>query len=405
MGVYAVKIPCKDGEHYQIRYQDRKHGNKIFKSMIAIPPEGMEKKKEIEDWLDEQKYEFKKQCEKGYDYNLTFGELMDIWENEYAKECLKETTYSRYRQIMPEVRAKFGNKKLREMKTRDVQTYIYEIQKNRPNQHNKDKKLSYRTMEYYKTLISSIMGYAVKQQLIEENICKHVNIPSGERKERQIYTMEETARFMEALKTMPVKYQAFFMLAIFNGLRRGEILGLKWSDFNFEKRFFTVQRCVYHTTEKGTYVDTPKTKKSVRFLNLSNSVLDVLKALKAEQHNEQLILKDRWKNKEGWLFTDWEGAHMNPDTPYRELKKFCKANNLPFYGIHSFRHLNASIMIHEKVDVRTVSAALGHSKTSTTMNIYSHEIGEASIEAGAGVAAVIEKAMNRDKYIAGASQG
>ncbi len=206
------------------------------------------------------------------------------------------------------------------------------------------------------------------------------------------------------MKALPVKFQAIYMLAIFNGLRRGEILGLKWSDFNFEKRFFTVQRCVYHTTEKGTYVDTPKTKKSVRFLNLSNSVLEVLKALKAEQHNEQLILKDRWKNQEGWLFTDWEGEHMNPDTPYRKLKKFCKANNLPCYGLHSFRHLNASIMIHEKVDPRTVSAVMGHSRTSTTVNIYSHEIGEASIEAGAEVAAVIEKAMNHDKYITRASQ-
>ena len=403
MGVYAVKIPCNNGNHYQIRYQDRKHGNNIFKSKVVHVPEGM-KKREQDKWLRNQKQEFEKQCEQGYDYNLTFGQLMDIWDDEYAKEHLKGTTYSRYRQIMPEVRVKFGNMKLREMKTHDIQVYINGLSKNRTNQHDKEKKLSRRTIEYYKTLISSIMGYAVKQQLIEENICKHVNIPEGAQKERQIYTMEETAQFMEAMKTLPVKFQAIYMLAIFNGLRRGEILGLKWSDFNFEKRFFTVQRCVYHTTEKGTYVDTPKTKKSVRSLNLSNSVLEVLKALRAEQHNEQLILKDRWKNQEGWLFTDWEGEHMNPDTPYRKLKKFCKANNLPCYGLHSFRHLNASIMIHEKVDPRTVSAVMGHSRTSTTVNIYSHEIGEASIEAGAEVAAVIEKAMNHDKYIPGASQ-
>ena len=92
---------------------------------------------------------------------------------------------------------------------------------------------------------------------------------------------------------------------------------------------------------------------------------------KAEQDNEILRVGDKWVETDR-LFTKWNGEPMNNQTPYGWLSEFCEKNNLPFYGLHTFRHLFASMLVNEGVDIVTVSGALGHSAVSTTSNIYCH---------------------------------
>lgn len=96
-----------------------------------------------------------------------------------------------------------------------------------------------------------------------------------------------------------------------------------------------------------------------------------MKKLRVEQARQRLALGDQWKEC-GRLFTRADGSPMSLDQPYKWLRSFCKEKKLPFYGIHQFRHLNASLLIYNGEDVRAVSAALGHSQTSTTLNIYAH---------------------------------
>ena len=104
-----------------------------------------------------------------------------------------------------------------------------------------------------------------------------------------------------------------------------------------------------------------------------------------EQIRKRLAMGDQW-HECGRLFTRSDGTPANLDGPYKWLRRFCAEKQLPFYGIHSFRHLNASLLIFNGEDVRTVSAVLGHSQTSTTLNIYSHTFEAAQARASEALA-------------------
>ena len=115
----------------------------------------------------------------------------------------------------------------------------------------------------------------------------------------------------------------------------------------------------------------------------------MLKEFKSQQEAESVRIGSKWVHTDR-LFVKWNGEPMNNQTPYGWLKEFCEKNNLPFYGIHSFRHLFASLLVNQGVDIVTVSGALGHSAVSTTSNIYCHLLQEAQ----AKVSDAVSNALN-----------
>ena len=149
------------------------------------------------------------------------------------------------------------------------------------------------------------------------------------------------------------------------------MLGLEWKDIDFEHNIISIKRTSNYTSQRGIYTDTTKTKRSQRTLKIAQEIMDMLREYKAEQDEEALRLGDKWVETDR-LFTKWNGAEMNNQTPYGWLKEFCEKNELPFYGLHSFRHFAASAMINAGIDIVTVSGALGHCNSGTTLNTYSH---------------------------------
>jgi integrase len=253
--------------------------------------------------------------------------------------------------------------------------------------------LAPKTVRLYASFISSVLSYAVKMGAIPSNPAERVDLPPLVQKERQIYTLEEAQAFLDSLKDAPIKYQAFCVLAIYSGLRRGELLGLEWSDLDFENQVITVRRTSLYTKSKGVFTDTTKTLKSQRSLKLPAAVFDLLKQLRTDQKIERLRQGDYWINSDR-LFVGEHGNPMNPGTPYHWLERFCKETGQKFYGVHTFRHLNATLLIDSGTDVRTVSRMLGHSTPTTTLNIYAHSFDEAQARAGEAVAAALEGKVN-----------
>lgn len=115
-------------------------------------------------------------------------------------------------------------------------------------------------------------------------------------------------------------------------------------------------------------------------------------AYKAEQDEQALKYGDKWVETDR-LYTKWNGEPMQNGTPYFWLNKFCEKNGLPFYGLHSFRHLHASLLINAGVDVVAVSGDLGHAQVSTTSNIYCHMFQEAQARTSQAIA----EALSFDK--------
>ena len=265
---------------------------------------------------------------------------------------------------------------------KDMKT-LFEVEKSKDT-------LSPKTARNYHSFVSAVLSYAVKMDILSTNPASRVTLPPMEQKEKEVYTIEEAQTFIERLTEAPLKYQAFCILAIYGSFRRSELLGLEWSDIDFDNRIVTVRRTSQYTKEKGVFTDTTKTKKSQRSLKLPAGVFAVLRQHKAAQSAERLAMGDRWHDNDR-LFVDAEGNPMHPNTPYRWLKQFCEATGQRFLGIHQFRHLNATLLINSGTDARTVSSALGHSQVSTTLNIYTHTFAEAQARAGEALADVLEK--------------
>ena len=258
------------------------------------------------------------------------------------------------------------------------------------DRHKTDKGLSPKTIKNYVSFVSSVFDYAVKIKAIKENPCSRAIVPKIPQKEHKMFTIDEAKRFLDILdeSSTPIKYRAFFQLALFGGFRRGEILGLEWNDIDFENNIVHIRRTVHYSKQLGYYDTEPKTKSSVRALKLPENVIYTLKQLQNEQLSDRLKLGDQWHNTNR-LFTTWNGQQMNGATPFAWLTKICEQHDLPKVNLHSFRHLNASLLISQGIDVKTVQSVLGHSQASTTLDIYAAAFQEREALALGAVAEIL----------------
>ena len=365
-------------------------GKQVVRSMTWKPKPGMTEK-QIEKALNRQSVLFDERCAaQGVgNGNIKFQAFAEQWFKEYAEPNLRERTVDRLHQQEARVYAEIGHVRLDKLTPRHIQSMIHDLGQDGLNK-NTGGKLSAKTIRNYVAFVSSVLSYAVKMGMIRDNPCSRVTLPPIEQKEKEVYTLEEAQHFLDTLEQKaPLRYQTFFVLSMYSSLRRGELLGLEWPDVDFDGHIVTVRRRSLYTKEKGIFTDTTKTKQSQRTLKLPDSVFSLLRKYRIEQAQERLVLGDRWTAGER-LFTTGEGKVLHPSAPYRWLEKFCKETDQRFLGIHAFRHLNASLLIEGGADVRTVSAMLGHSQTSTTLNLYAHSFAEAQARAGEAVANLLE---------------
>lgn len=248
--------------------------------------------------------------------------------------------------------------------------------------------LSASTVRKYHNVLSSMLSRAVRWGYLHDNPCERVEPPKSPHQEAEHLDEGQARRLLELLDEQPEKYRVMIHLLLFTGMRRGELLGLEWSDVDFERELLHIRRTSQYTPERGIYTDTTKTANSQRAVKLSGSLIALLKTWKAHQAQERLKLGDRWSA--AWtdqprLFTQWDGKLMHPDTLSKWFSHFIKSTDLPPIHLHSLRHTNASLLIAAGAPVTSVANRLGHSSTATTTKTYSHAIQSAN-EAAAQMA-------------------
>ena len=363
----------KRGNSYQIRVSvgyDTK-GNHKEQAMTWKPAEGMTER-QIEKELNRQMVMFEEKCMHGYKSTaIKFEELAEEWFSEYAKPNLRSTTYERMLQLRKRIYPAIGHLRMDKITPRQLQAFVNSLAADGANEKT-GKPLASKTIRHNLSFISDVFAYAVRMGLLSDNPCSKVIIPKGDIKEKPIYSQEEMELLLTKLSHEPIKYRAFFYLLAYSGFRRSEMLGLEWKDVDFDNNIICVRRTSNYTAERGTYTDTTKTKRSQRTLKISSYIMGMLNELKREQDENAIKYGNKWVETDR-LFTKWNGEPMNNQTPYGWLKEFCENNELPFYGLHSFRHFAASSLINAGLDVTTVSGALGHSNSTTTLNVYSHQ--------------------------------
>lgn len=364
-GSYEIKVSCG----YDVN--GRQHNQ--YRSYYPEP--GMTQK-QIEKEVNRVAVLFEEECKKGQvTAAVKFEKFAEQWFEEYANLSLRPTTLARMRQLTKRIYPELGHKRMDKITARDIQKFITDLIIKGRHQIT-GKPLSRKTVVHHLSFISDVFNYAVRMGMLCDNPCRRVFIPKQEQDEKQIYTLEEVAVLFDNLGSEPLKYKVFLLLAIYTGFHRSEMLGLEWKDIDFENELIHVRRTSQYTSAKGIYTDTTKTKKSKRVSKMPTSIMDMLRRFKAEQESEAERLGTKWEDHDR-LFTKWNGAPMNPQTPFEWLKGYCKRIGVQFHNIHSLRHLHASLLIFEGVDVVAVSADMGHSVVGTTLNLYSHMFQEA----------------------------
>jgi integrase len=261
--------------------------------------------------------------------------------------------------------------------------------------------LSPKTQQNYHRILSSILTTAVHWGVIKDNPAKRTKAPKVPRREAKCLDDEQTVRLLTALENEPLKYKVAVELLIFTGARRGEVMGLLWSDIDFKNHTISINKASLYLAEHGVYVDTPKNESSQRVVKLTSTVIESMKKLRTKQYEDQLIAGDQWHGTD-YVFIQWNGLPMHPETVSGWFSRFIKRYNnsidtnedyqyytneqkdalrLPVISPHKLRHTNATLMIAGGMDIRTVANRLGHAQTSTTTNIYSHAIKSADARA------------------------
>lgn len=322
----------------------------------------------------------------------TFEDFSKWWLKRFAERTLRERTIERFHQFESRTYLALGAMPINTIKAIHIQMFLESLEEEGTNCRTGGG-LSAKTIRGYLNFISDILKFAWRLEFIETNPCERVMPPPLRKEEPTIYTETQTAKFLVCLRDAPVKYQTFFSIAIFAGLRRGELLGLTWNDIDFDNCIIKIQRNLQYTKRKGMYFEDPKTNAGNRVLKMTESLFTLIKQLRREQ---VIFCRDkgyRWLENRT-IFINAIGDPMHPNTPYNWLRRFCVKHELPFYGIHQFRHLNASLLISDGTDPRTVAYALGHAQVTTTLNIYSHAFAYSQAKASAAVADRLEEKIN-----------
>lgn len=395
---YRIKVSLGYDETYK----------QITKSMTFKPKPGMTER-QIKAELNRQAVLFEEKTKQEYaehlrrvemglddDTSLTarrvrFEPLAEEWIElmETTRE-MKPATIIRIKTMRERTYKAIGNIYVDVLNYRQIQKFITSLAKKGVNKHTGGG-LSQKTQKHYVTFISDVLSYARTCGLITDNPCTKVKTVKTGEKEKEIYSLEELKTLLNLInEKADLQHRVMFNLLAYCGMRRGELMGLEFKDIDFENNTLEIVRTSnYQNGDTGIYTSTPKTKSSIRELYLQPDLVKLIKEWQQEQQNTAEKCGDLWVYSDR-LFINWCGEPMRPYYPYKWLKDFCEKEHVPFKGLHSFRHTVATQSIVNGADVSTVSAILGHSTVSTTLNIYTHAVRKAKAKAANLMAGLIK---------------
>lgn len=247
--------------------------------------------------------------------------------------------------------------------------------------------LSDKTVLAYHRLTSIILAQAEKEMLVPYNAAAKATPPKAAKKAPNYFQPETISEILKALEAEPLKWQLITHMLLVTGCRRGEIMGLKWDKVDFKTNRVKIDRELIISKSKGVHESTTKTN-DIRYLTLPTETMVLLRKHKREQLRLQLANGDRWIDT-GYVFTQDNGDHMNPDSVTGWLYGFSRRHGLPHINPHAFRHTVASVLLANGTDIVTVAAQLGHASASTTENFYAHIIEENKAKASECIADVL----------------
>ena len=293
---------------------------------------------------------------------MSLGTWLDKWLDEYMAVTLRPSTLKGYQHIINDyIKPHLGGKQIYAVTTADIQKMYNALKKNGRLRAGADgeKGLSGSTVRSVHMVLHEVMEYALREHLIVKNPTENTTIPKASGAVMNILNDEQLDRFMEAIKQEPLWHDLFYT-AITTGLRRGELCGLMWTDFDGDNGTLKIKRTLTSDGAK-LYVGDTKTVSGEREILLPSSTVELLKKRKVESRSK-------------WIFPNFIKTEepINPALAYSMLKRILKKAGLPSIRFHDLRHTFATHAIASGVDAKTLSGILGHTNASFTLDRYTH---------------------------------
>ena len=305
---------------------------------------------------------------------MPFGEWLDFWYQNYVKPQIRPTTQANYEaKIYQHIIPELGKIPLNQLAQKDLQQFYARMKTGgrliRTEQFGKG--LSDSMVRGLHAACRSALEKAVQEELIRTNPAVGCKLPPKRGREMQVLGREELQRFL--IQAQAESYFELFLLDLCTGLRRGELLALQWDDLDFKTGTLTVNKQVYEV--KGQLqVSVPKTRASIRRLVLPPGVVEVLRAYRE-------TVDSRWM----FLSPVKEDVPMTPGAVRRRLQIILERAGCKRIRFHDLRHTFATMSLESGMDVKTLSAMLGHVSAATTLDIYTHVTGDMQTEAAAKI--------------------
>ena len=296
---------------------------------------------------------------------VSLSQWFDIWLEEYVRPSNKPLTHSTYKSsIESRIKPYLGKIKLTALNSTQIQSFY--------NSLFRTENLAPKTIKNMHGILHKALQQAVKLRYIGFNPCDSCTLPRIEKNEIKPLTEKEIELFLQEIENgEPLK--DLFTVALFTGMREGEICGLSWKDIDFKLGTITVRQQLCKEKKKGGdfYIATTKNSKA-RTLTVAPFVLDILLRIKKEQLKNNVLVGADWQNKFDLVFTNELGKHIVPQTANKRFKRIARKIGRADARFHDLRHTYAVTSLQEGDSVKTVQENLGHATASFTLDVYGH---------------------------------
>lgn len=300
--------------------------------------------------------------------NLTVKDWFEIWQKDYMGDVKASTKLLYSRNVDLYIVPNLGAVKLDSLTTSMIQKLYNQLTSE--NQES-GKPLSPKTIKNIHGILHKALQQAVENGVIRVNPSDACKLPRVEKKDIQPLDDNQVSEFLKAVHGHPYEY--LYKIALFTGIREGEVLGLTWDCVDFQSNTLYINKQLQKSKKVGgEYQLIPTKNGKARLITVAPSVMAALKRQKVKQAQAQLCAGPAWENKEGFVFTNALGGHLAHFTVYKEFKKIVCSIGLDNARFHDLRHSYAVAAIESGDDIKTVQGNLGHATAAFTLNIYAH---------------------------------
>lgn len=291
---------------------------------------------------------------------LTVEAYLKQWYDLYCEPNLSPTTLDTYNIIISKhINPALGKTLLKKLTALDLQRYY----KKKMETH------SAQTVLHHHRLLHKAFDMALKWGLVFRNICDAVIAPRPVKYEAEVYDIQAVVDLLALFKDTRLYIPV--LLACACGLRRGEVLALRWKDFDAKRRRITVNNEIV-VVQKEKITKLPKTKKSRRTITLPESIVKEIEKHRKKQIAEKLAAEEGYWKETGLISTWYDGSSWHPGTFTNYYHDILYDSDLPYIRFHDLRHTHASLLVYLGIQPKAISDRLGHSGIGITMDTYSH---------------------------------